>query len=205
MKKILVVFGTRPEAVKMCPLVKELRKEEGFRTLVCVTGQHKQMLEQVLGVFGIEPEYNLQVMKDRQTLYDITGKVLTGMRDVLQKENPDMVLVHGDTTTAFASSLAAFYGKIMVGHVEAGLRTYDLSAPFPEEFNRQCIGILADYHFAPTETAKKNLFAEGKKERIYVTGNTVIDALKTTVREDYTHPVLDWAVGACKNCRRDAG
>ena len=196
MKTVLVTFGTRPEAIKMCPLVKELRKEKKFHTLVCVTGQHKGMLEQVLQIFDICPEYDLQIMKEKQTLYDITEKVLLGMREVLQKEKPAIVLVHGDTTTAFAASLAAFYEKIRVGHIEAGLRTYDLSAPFPEEFNRQCVGIIANYHFAPTIDAKQNLLAEKKdKTKIYVTGNTVIDALKTTIKKEYSHPVLDWAKG----------
>lgn len=194
MKTVLVVFGTRPEAIKMCPLVKELKKEKDIHTVVCVTGQHRQMLEQVLNVFKVCPEYDLQIMKENQSLYDITANVLAGMKGVLQKEKPDIVLVHGDTTTAFASGLAAFYEKIRVGHVEAGLRTYDLSAPFPEEFNRQSVGILASYHFAPTDMARQNLLREGKADdRIFVTGNTVIDALKTTVREDYCHPVLDWA------------
>lgn len=196
-KTVLAVFGTRPEAIKMCPLVKELHKEGKFRTIVCVTGQHKQMLQQVLDVFGICPDYDLQIMKDRQTLYDITENVLSGMRKVLQEEKPDIVLVHGDTTTAFAAGLAAFYEKIRVGHVEAGLRTYDLAAPYPEEFNRQCVGIMADCHFAPTEAARQNLIAERKAENsIYVTGNTVIDALKTTVRADYSHPALEWAAGS---------
>ncbi|MDE7131959.1 MAG: UDP-N-acetylglucosamine 2-epimerase (non-hydrolyzing) [Lachnospiraceae bacterium] len=197
MKKILVVFGTRPEAIKMCPLVKELKKQNTFCTVVCVTGQHKQMLEQVLEVFDVCPEYDLDIMKERQTLYDITENVLRGMQNVLRKEEPDLVLVHGDTTTAFATSLAAFYEKIKVGHIEAGLRTYDLSAPYPEEFNRQCVGIIAEYHFAPTEKAEDNLLKEGKKrDKVYVTGNTVIDALKTTVRGNYSHPILEWADGS---------
>ena len=197
MKTVLVVFGTRPEAIKMCPLVKELRKNSSFRTIVCVTGQHKQMLQQVLDVFGICPEYDLKIMKEKQTLYDITINILAGMRDVLQKERPDIVLVHGDTTTAFAASLAAFYERIKVGHVESGLRTYNLAEPFPEEFNRQCIDIIADYYFAPTDISKQNLIAEGKpSDKIYITGNTVIDALKTTVQKDYVNPILDWVDGS---------
>lgn len=194
MKKIMTVFGTRPEAIKMCPLVKELRSFKEFQTIVCVTGQHRQMLEQVLEAFSIKPDYDLAIMKDQQTLFDVTVNVLQGMKQVLQEEQPDIVLVHGDTTTTFVTGMAAFYLGIPVGHVEAGLRTYNLQAPFPEEFNRQGVGILASFHFAPTETAKNNLLREGKKpEGIYVTGNTVIDALKTTVRESYSHPVLEWA------------
>lgn len=197
MKKVLIVFGTRPEAIKMCPLVKELDKNREFHTVVCVTGQHKEMLSQVLELFHIVPEYDLKIMKEKQTLYDITTNVLMGMRDVLRKEKPDLVIVHGDTSTTFASSLAAFYEEIPVGHVEAGLRTYNLHAPYPEEFNRQCVSLLAAYHFAPTETAKNNLLLEGKPaDHIYVTGNTVIDALKTTIQKTYTHPVLEWAKGS---------
>lgn len=197
MKTVLVVFGTRPEAIKMCPLVKELYKNNGFRTIVCVTGQHKQMLQQVLDVFDICPEYDLKIMKEKQTLYDITINILNGIREVLQKESPDIVLVHGDTTTAFAACLAAFYERIKVGHVESGLRTYNLAEPFPEEFNRQCIDIIADYYFAPTNRSKQNLIAEGKPaDKIYITGNTVIDALKTTVQKDYADPILDWADGS---------
>lgn len=193
MKRIMVVFGTRPEAIKMCPLIKELEEHKEFQVICCVTGQHRQMLEQVLKVFGIEPEYNLAIMKERQTLFDVTENVLKGMEEVLQKEKPDLILVHGDTTTTFVTGLAAFYMGIPVGHVEAGLRTYNMESPFPEEFNRQGVGILARYHFAPTNRAKENLVREGKDEsHIFVTGNTVIDALKTTVRENYTHPVLDW-------------
>jgi UDP-N-acetylglucosamine 2-epimerase (non-hydrolysing) len=196
MKKIMVVFGTRPEAIKMCPLVLELRKEKEFQTIVCVTGQHRQMLNQVLQAFSIVPDYDLAVMKEKQTLYDITTNVLNGMQHVLEKEKPDVVLVHGDTTTTFAAGLAAFYQGIPVGHVEAGLRTYNLEAPFPEEFNRQGVGIFASFHFAPTESAKNNLIREGKDpEKIFVTGNTVIDALKTTVMDNYTQPVLEWAKG----------
>lgn len=197
MKKVMVVFGTRPEAIKMCPLVQELKANKNFETVVCVTGQHRQMLEQVLQAFAIEPEYDLAIMKDRQTLFDVTTNVLNGMKDVLEKEKPDIVLVHGDTTTTFATGLAAFYLEIPVGHVEAGLRTYNLKAPFPEEFNRQGVGIFASFNFSPTETAKNNLLKEGKDPAgIFVTGNTVIDALKTTVQENYTHPVLEWAKGS---------
>lgn len=197
MKKVMVVFGTRPEAIKMCPLVLELKKEKELQTICCVTGQHRQMLAQVLETFHIEPDYDLAIMKDRQTLFDVTCGVLNGMKEILEKERPDVVLVHGDTTTTFATGLAAFYLEIPVGHVEAGLRTYNLKAPFPEEFNRQGVGIFASYHFAPTQTARDNLLREGKSEEsIFVTGNTVIDALKTTVRNEYTHPVLEWAKGS---------
>lgn len=194
MKKILVVFGTRPEAVKMCPLVKALKKESCFQTVVCVTGQHKEMLKQVLEAFKIVPEYDLGIMRAEQTLYDVTINVLEGMKAVLCRERPDLVLVHGDTTTSFAVAVSAFYQQIPVGHVEAGLRTYNLNAPYPEEFNRQCVSILADYHFAPTDTAKDNLIQERKKaDRVYVTGNTAIDALRTTVVSDYKHEILQWA------------
>ena len=194
MKKVMVVFGTRPEAIKMCPLVKELRNYKDIETVVCVSGQHRQMLQQVLDVFKITPDYDLDIMKERQTLFDVTTNVLNGMKRVLEKEKPDVVLVHGDTTTTFAAGLAAFYLEIPVGHVEAGLRTYNLKEPFPEEFNRQSVGIFATYHFSPTNTAQNNLLQEGKNPAsIFVTGNTVIDALKTTIRSDYTHPVLEWA------------
>lgn len=190
-----MVFGTRPEAIKMCPLVKQLKKEECFQTIVCVTGQHREMLKQVLDVFSILPDYDLKIMQTGQTLYEITEGVLKGMNEVLNKEHPDLVLVHGDTTTSFVSALSAFYQHIPVGHVEAGLRTYNLDAPYPEEFNRQCVGILAEYHFAPTIAAKDNLIKEGRRrDKIYVTGNTVIDALQTTVVSDYHHDILDWAV-----------
>lgn len=194
MKKIMVVFGTRPEAIKMCPLVKELYKTEGFQTKVCITGQHKEMLDQVLDLFSVSPDFNLNIMKEGQTLFDITVLILEGMKRVLETERPDLVLVHGDTTTAFAASLAAFYLNIPYGHVEAGLRTYDLAAPYPEEYNRQAIGIGAKFHFSPTKTARDNLIKEGKPvESIFVTGNTIIDALKLNIRDNYTHPVLDWA------------
>ena len=194
MKKIMVVFGTRPEAIKMCPLVLELKKRKSLQTLVCVTGQHRQMLDQVLDCFGIIPDYDLSVMKDKQTLFDITSNILNKIREVLETEKPDVVLVHGDTSTTFATALACFYLQIKVGHVEAGLRTYNIYSPYPEEFNRQAVGILAAYNFAPTEISKQNLLKEGKEpQTIFVTGNTAIDALKTTVREDYSHPVLEWA------------
>ncbi|MDL2324298.1 UDP-N-acetylglucosamine 2-epimerase (non-hydrolyzing) [Ruminococcaceae bacterium OttesenSCG-928-A16] len=193
MKKILVVFGTRPEAIKMCPVVKSLKKNNEMETIVCVTGQHKEMLQSVLDVFAVKPNYNLSIMKKGQTLFDITQLILEKMQAVLQQETPDMVLVHGDTTTAFATALAAFYLNIPVGHVEAGLRTYNPHAPYPEEFNRQAIGSMADLHFATTQQAAQRLLAEGKKENsIFVTGNTVIDALRTTVQQSYTHPVLEW-------------
>ena len=193
MKKIMLVFGTRPEAIKMCPLVKELKKHHVFDVKVCVTGQHKEMLAQVLEVFDVVPDYDLQLMKQGQTLFDITTGVLNALRPILIKEHPDVVLVHGDTTTTFATSLACFYEHIKVGHVEAGLRTYNIESPFPEEYNRQAVSLVAYYHFAPTETAKNHLLKEGKKKNhIYVTGNTAIDALKTTVTKDYTHSLLDW-------------
>lgn len=197
MKKIILVFGTRPEAIKMCPLVKELKKRKIFDVKVCVTGQHRQMLDQVLNVFDVIPEYDLAIMKEKQTLFDVTTAILDRIKMVLLKEKPDLVLVHGDTTTTFATALACFYMGISVGHVEAGLRTYNIDSPFPEEFNRQAVGIVAKYNFAPTENAKKNLLNEGKKEStVFVTGNTVIDALKTTVRDDYNHPELQWAAGS---------
>ena len=197
MKKVMLVFGTRPEAIKMCPLVLELKKRSGLETLVCVTGQHRQMLDQVLNAFGVKPDYDLSIMKQRQTLFDVTINILDRIREVLEKERPDVVLVHGDTSTTFVTALACFYMQIPVGHVEAGLRTYDIYSPYPEEFNRQAVGIVAKYNFSPTELSKQNLLREGKKEEtIYVTGNTAIDALKTTVREDYVHPELEWAKGS---------
>ena len=193
----MLVFGTRPEAIKMCPLVKELKKRKSLQTVVCVTGQHRQMLEQVLDAFGVIPEYDLSIMKDRQTLFDVTANILDRIRTVLDKEKPDVVLVHGDTSTTFATALACFYLQIPIGHVEAGLRTYDIYSPYPEEFNRQAVSIISRFHFAPTELSKANLLREGKKEAsIYITGNTAIDALKTTVRKDYTHPDLEWAAGS---------
>lgn len=194
MQKIMLVFGTRPEAIKMCPLVNELKSRKNVETIVCVTGQHKEMLEQVLKAFSVVPDYNLSVMKERQTLFDVTTNILERIKAVLEEVKPDVVLVHGDTSTTFVTSLACFYLQIPVGHVEAGLRTYDIYSPFPEEFNRQAVGIIAKYHFAPTEIAKEHLLSEGKKaDAIYVTGNTAIDALKTTVRNDYGHPELQWA------------
>ena len=194
MKKIMLVFGTRPEAIKMCPLVNELKTREGIQTLVCVTGQHRQMLDQVLEAFSVTPDYDLSVMKDRQTLFDVTANILLKIREVLEAEKPDVVLVHGDTSTTFVTALACFYLQIPVGHVEAGLRTHNIYSPFPEEFNRQAVGIISQYNFAPTAMARDNLLKEGKPaERIYVTGNTAIDALKTTVRPNYTHPELEWA------------
>ncbi|WP_405383557.1 non-hydrolyzing UDP-N-acetylglucosamine 2-epimerase [Phascolarctobacterium sp.] len=197
MKKILLVFGTRPEAIKMCPLVNELKKHSCFAVKVCVTGQHRQMLDQVLEAFVVQPDYDLAIMKERQTLFDVTTEVLNKLKSILEAEKPDIVLVHGDTTTTFAASLACFYLNIAVGHVEAGLRTYNVASPFPEEFNRQAVGIVAKYNFAPTETAKENLLREGKNaEQIYVTGNTVIDALQTTVKDYYQHPELEWAKGS---------
>ena len=197
MKKVMLVFGTRPEAIKMCPLVNELKKRQALRTLVCVTGQHRQMLDQVLEVFGVVPDYDLSVMQEKQTLFDITANILLRIRSVLERECPDLVLVHGDTSTTFVTALACFYLHIPVGHVEAGLRTYNLDSPYPEEFNRQAVSIVAKLHFAPTEQARQNLLREGKLDSgIYVTGNTAIDALKTTVRPGYTHPELDWAAGS---------
>lgn len=197
MKKVMLVFGTRPEAIKMCPLVNELKSRENLQTVVCVTGQHRQMLDAVLDAFGVRPDHDLSIMKDKQTLFDITVNILERIRAVLEAEQPDVVLVHGDTSTTFVTALACFYLQIPVGHVEAGLRTYNIYSPYPEEFNRQAVGILAKYNFAPTALAKENLLREGKDpSSIYVTGNTAIDALKTTVRAEYTHPELDWASGS---------
>ena len=194
MKKVMLVFGTRPEAIKMCPLVNELKTRKNIQTVVCVTGQHRQMLDMVLSTFDVIPDYDLSIMKDRQTLFDVTTSILIRIKEVLENESPEVVLVHGDTSTTFATALACFYLQIPVGHIEAGLRTFDIHSPYPEEFNRQAVGIISQFHFAPTEFAKNNLLKEGKKaETIYVTGNTAIDALKTTVRDDYTHPVLEWA------------
>lgn len=194
MKKILLVFGTRPEAIKMCPLVNELKTREGIKTIVCVSGQHRQMLDQVLEAFHVVPDYDLSIMKDRQTLFDITTNILDRIKAVLEEVKPDVVLVHGDTSTTFVTALACFYMQIPVGHVEAGLRTNDICSPYPEEFNRQAVSIISRYNFAPTEQARQNLLSEGKRpESIFVTGNTAIDALRTTVREDYSHPELVWA------------
>lgn len=194
MKTVMLVFGTRPEAIKMCPLVQELKTREGIKTLVCVTGQHRQMLDQVLTAFNVTADYDLSIMKDKQTLFDITANILMRIKSVLEEAKPDVVLVHGDTSTTFVTALACFYLQIPVGHVEAGLRTYNIYSPYPEEFNRQAVGIISQYNFAPTQLSKDNLLREGKDERtIYVTGNTAIDALKTTVRVDYMHSELNWA------------
>ncbi|MCR5146602.1 MAG: UDP-N-acetylglucosamine 2-epimerase (non-hydrolyzing) [Clostridia bacterium] len=194
MKKVMLIFGTRPEAIKMCPLVNELKSREQIKTIVCVTGQHRQMLDQVLNVFNVVPDYDLSIMKEKQNLFDVTMSILEKIKAVLESEKPDIVLVHGDTTTTFVSALACFYLQIPVGHVEAGLRTYNIYSPYPEEFNRQAVGIISELNFAPTERAKRNLINEGKKEdSIFVTGNTAIDALKTTVKSDYKHPDLEWA------------
>ena len=196
-KTIMLVFGTRPEAIKMCPLVKELKTRKELKTLVCVTGQHRQMLDQVLKTFGVMPDYDLSIMKERQTLFDVTCNILTTIKPVLEVAKPDVVLVHGDTSTTFATALACFYLQIPVCHVEAGLRTYDILSPYPEEFNRQAVSIISKYNFAPTQLSKDNLLRAGYKEdSIYITGNTAIDALQTTVRQDYTHPELDWAAGS---------
>lgn len=197
MKTVMLVFGTRPEAIKMCPLVNELKTRKGIKTVVCVTGQHRQMFDQVLDVFNVVPDYDLSIMKDKQTLFDITTNILNRIKTVLEETKPDVVLVHGDTSTTFVTALACFYLQIPVGHVEAGLRTYNIYSPYPEEFNRQAVSIISRYNFAPTELSKQNLLREGKKaETIYVTGNTAIDALKTTVKPNYTHPELVWAKGS---------
>lgn len=192
-KKIMIVFGTRPEAIKMCPLVNELKARPSVDTIVCVTGQHKQMLDQVLKVFDIVPDYDLSIMKQEQSLFDITTGILEKIKVVLSEVQPDVCLVHGDTSTTFATALACFYQQIPVGHVEAGLRTYNISSPYPEEFNRQAVGIIAKFHFAPTLLAERHLISEGKDPNsIFVTGNTVIDAMNHTVTDDYHHPELDW-------------
>lgn len=197
MKKVMLVFGTRPEAIKMCPLVNELKTRSAIKTIVCVTGQHRQMLDQVLQAFEVVPDYDLSIMKDKQTLFDVTVNILEHIKKVLEEVKPDVVLVHGDTTTTFVTALACFYLHIPIGHVEAGLRTYNIDSPYPEEFNRQAVSIISRYNFAPTELSKRNLLKEGKKaESIYVTGNTAIDALKTTVCEDYNHPELEWLNGS---------
>lgn len=191
--KVMTVFGTRPEAIKMAPLVKELKTREEIECIVCVTAQHRQMLDQVLTAFDIKPDYDLNIMQQGQSLSDITSRALKGLEDVIKKENPNIVLVHGDTTTAFAGALAAYYCQVPVGHVEAGLRTWNKYSPFPEEMNRQMIGVIADMHFAPTENSKNSLIKEGKNpENIYVTGNTAIDALATTVDENYNNEIFDW-------------
>lgn len=193
MKKVMLVFGTRPEAIKMCPLVNELKKRTSIETIVCVTGQHREMLDQVLETFNVVPDYDLSIMKQGQTLFDITTGILERIKEVLEEAAPDIVLVHGDTSTTFVTALACFYLQVPVGHVEAGLRTYNIFSPYPEEFNRQVVGIISAYSFAPTELAKEHLLKEGKKsESIFVTGNTVIDAMKYTVTDGYSHPELDW-------------
>lgn len=197
MKKIMIVFGTRPEAIKMCPLVNELKTRKNIKTIVCVTGQHRQMLDQVLNTFSVIPDYDLSIMKEKQTLFDVTTNILNKIKETLEQEKPDVVLVHGDTSTTFVTSLACFYLQIPVGHVEAGLRTHNIHSPFPEEFNRQAVSIISEYNFAPTETAKQNLLNESRDiKKIFVTGNTAIDALKTTVKDNYKHPMLDWASGS---------
>ena len=194
MQNIMLVFGTRPEAIKMCPLVIELKKRSDLDVIVCVTGQHRQMLDQVLDVFDVVPTYDLSIMKSKQTLFDVTISILQKMESILAEVKPDLVLVHGDTTTTLAAAMACYYMQVPVGHVEAGLRTYNVLSPYPEEFNRQAVGVVAKYNFAPTEQARSNLIREGKNpESIYVTGNTCIDALETTVRDDYKHEQLDWA------------
>lgn len=195
MKKVMLVFGTRPEAIKMCPLVNELKtRKDLIQTVVCVTGQHREMLQQVLKVFNVEPDYDLNIMKDRQNLFDVTINILERIKEVLEKECPDVVLVHGDTTTTFVAALACYYLHIPIGHVEAGLRTYNIDSPYPEEFNRQAVSILSRFNFAPTGLAKQNLINEQKDEsKIFITGNTVIDALKTTIQDNYQNENLEWA------------
>lgn len=191
--KVMTIFGTRPEAIKMAPLVKELKSREEIDCTVCVTAQHRQMLDQVLEAFNIVPEYDLNIMTQGQTLSDITSRVLKGLEKVIKEVKPDIILVHGDTTTTFAGALAAFYNQVDIGHVEAGLRTWNKYSPYPEEMNRQMVGVMADMHFTPTENSKKSLLNESKNpENIYVTGNTAIDALATTVKENYEHPIFDW-------------
>lgn len=212
MKKVMLVFGTRPEAIKMCPLVNELKsRSDEFETVVTVTGQHREMLDQVLHVFNVVPDYDLAIMKQGQTLFDVTSEVLQKLKSILEKERPDVVLVHGDTTSSFAAALACFYLQISVGHVEAGLRTHDIYSPWPEEFNRQAVDIVSEYYFAPTEASKQNLLNEGKaNSKIWVTGNTGIDALRTTVRDGYSHPELEWAndsrlILITAHCRENLG
>lgn len=191
--KVMSIFGTRPEAIKMAPLVKELEKREEIESIVCVTAQHRQMLDQVLETFQIIPKYDLNIMKPGQTLSEITCNVLLGLEKIMQQEKPDIVLVHGDTSTTFAAGVAAYYNQIKIGHVEAGLRTWDKYSPFPEEMNRQMVDCMTDFYFAPTEMSKNNLLKEGKDaDKIYVTGNTAIDAMKTTVKSDYKNEIFDW-------------
>ena len=198
MKKIMLIFGTRPEAIKMCPLVNVLKSQpQHFQTVVTVTGQHREMLDQVLQVFGVVPDHDLSIMKPNQTLFDVTCEILSKLKQVLEIEAPDVVLVHGDTTTSFAAALACFYMHISVGHVEAGLRTHNIASPWPEEFNRQAVDLITHFYFAPTAASKQNLLDEGKpKAQIWVTGNTGIDALQTTVQQNYSHEVLRWAKGS---------
>lgn len=197
MKKVMLIFGTRPEAIKMCPLVLELEKHPEFETVVCVTGQHRQMLDQILTCFHVQPKYDLSIMQDKQTLFDVTINILSRLKIILEDEKPDVVLVHGDTSTAFVTALACFYMQIPVGHVEAGLRTHNIYSPFPEEFNRQAVDLISRFYFAPTEMSRQNLLKEGKPEnQVYVTGNTVIDALDTTVSTAYSHPETEWAKGS---------
>ena len=192
-KKIMTVFGTRPEAIKMCPLINEMKHRDGLQVVVCVTAQHRQMLDQVLNIYNVVPDYDLDIMKERQTLFDITSNILSGIKDILEMERPDVVLVHGDTSTTFVTALACFYLQIPVGHVEAGLRTYDIYSPYPEEFNREAVSIISKYNFAPTPLSRDNLLREGRNPKnIYVTGNTVIDAMQHTVQDNYTHPELEW-------------
>lgn len=192
-KKIMTVFGTRPEAIKMCPVINELKTRDGIKVVVTVTAQHRQMLDAVLEVFNVVPDYDLNIMKDRQTLFDITTNVLNGIKEILEKERPDVVLVHGDTSTTFVAALACFYLQIPVGHVEAGLRTYNIYSPYPEEFNRETVSIISQYNFAPTKLSQENLVKERKNpSKIWITGNTACDALRTTVRSSYSNPELDW-------------
>lgn len=196
MKKVMLVFGTRPEAIKMCPLINVLKKRESIETIICLSGQHKEMLAQVMDIFHLNADYNLNVMKSQQTLSEIIVDILRQFEKIIVREKPDLILVHGDTSTSFAAALSGFYSGIPVGHVEAGLRTYDMLSPYPEEFNRQVVDLITELYFAPTERAKKNLLKEGKsKEKIFVTGNTVIDALKTTIKKEYTNKHLEWAKG----------
>ena len=194
-KKIMLIFGTRPEAIKMCPLVNVLKAQpQHFQTVVTVTGQHREMLDQVLQVFGVVPDHDLSIMKPNQTLFDVTCEILSKLKQVLETEAPDVVLVHGDTTTSFAAALSCFYMHIPVGHVEAGLRTHNIASPWPEEFNRQAVDLITQFYFAPTAASNQNLLDEGKpKAQIWVTGNTGIDALQTTVQQNYSHEVLRWA------------
>lgn len=195
--KVITIFGTRPEAIKMCPLILQMKKTRQIDSIVCLTGQHREMLNQVMDVFAIHENYNLDIMRENQTLSSITTDILNKLGEVLEEEKPDLILVHGDTTTSFAAALGGFYRNIPVGHVEAGLRTYNMASPYPEEFNRQAVDLIADFYFAPTNQAKQNLLKEGKKaDRIYVTGNTVIDALSTTIKNEYHNEYLDWARGS---------